>query len=39
MRFMLDAGRAKEEKAIVDEYFKVEEEEYVVEEGRDRGRN
>ena len=30
VRFMLDAGRARQEKAIVAEYFKVESEEYVV---------
>ncbi|KAI9819352.1 MAG: RNA polymerase II C-terminal domain kinase beta subunit [Thelocarpon impressellum] len=32
VRFMLDAVRAKEEQGVVAEFFKVEEEEYVVEE-------
>ena len=30
VRFMLDAARAREEQAIVDTYYKVEEEEYEV---------
>ena len=38
VRFMLDAERAREEKRIVDEYFKIEEEEYEVEVERERRR-
>ncbi len=36
VRFMLDAGRAMEETRTVEEYFKVEEEEYEVEVERSR---
>ncbi|MCJ1365824.1 RNA polymerase II C-terminal domain kinase beta subunit [Acarospora aff. strigata] len=36
VRFMLDAERAREEKNLVAEYFKVEEEEYEVEVERER---
>ncbi|MCJ1288325.1 RNA polymerase II C-terminal domain kinase beta subunit [Xylographa opegraphella] len=38
VRFMLDLERAREEKKIVAEYFKVEEEEYEVEVERERRR-
>lgn len=35
VRFMLDAERARDEKNLVAEYFKVEEEEYEVEVERE----
>ena len=38
IRFMLDAERARDEKAAVAEYFKMEEEEYEVEIERERRR-
>ena len=31
VRFMLDAGKAREEKEVVDEYLRIQEEEYEVE--------
>jgi CTD kinase subunit beta len=38
VRFMLDGQRAEDEKKIIEEYFKVEEEEYEIEvEQRRRG--
>lgn len=38
VRFMLDGERARDEKNLVAEYFKVEEEEYEVEVERERER-
>ena len=38
IRFMLEAERARDEKAAVAEYFKMEEEEYEVEIERERRR-
>ena len=38
VRFMLDGERARDEKNLVAEYFKVEEEEYEVEVERERGK-
>ena len=39
LRFMLDSQRARDEKIVVSEYFKVEEEEYEVEVERERERD